>query len=408
MTELRLCMVVHQNYYRDGRVRRYAEALVKTGAKVDVLCVRDAEKDRPAEEEDGLRVFTIPIGRGYKGPGSYLVEYTVSLVFYTIWMLGLYIRNGYHVIHVHNMPDFLVLSALIPRIFGAKIILDVHDPMPEFYMSKYQAGEGNRLVSLMKFQERLSARLAQGVVTANYRFAENLASRGTLEDKIRVVRNLPDTQIFNREKLSGAGQKDNEHFTLVYPGTIAPRYGLTVAIKALPLLVEQVPEIRLLVVGHFVDHVNELRSLAEELDVSDYVEFKPVVPIQEVPLLMARADAGVYLGLSDPHMETAIPTKVLEYAFMGIPIITSRLMTVEDLFPESAVLYFEPGNHGQFASRVLELYNNPDLRISLVENADQFFVSQHKWENELAVYFELLNELVGAKVGRLAIQAEHR
>jgi hypothetical protein len=42
----------------------------------------------------------------------------------------------YNLVHVHNMPDVLVFEAFIPRVCGARVILDLHDPMPEL-MIKY-------------------------------------------------------------------------------------------------------------------------------------------------------------------------------------------------------------------------------------------------------------------------------
>lgn len=136
-TTLRVCMIVHQYYYRDTRVRRYADALADAGAQVDVICVRSP--DRPSTgQRDGVRVFTVPINRGYGSRGSYLLEYGIAFVFFATWLLALYVKNRYQVIHIHNMPDFLIFAALVPRLLGAKLILDIHDPMPELYMSKYR------------------------------------------------------------------------------------------------------------------------------------------------------------------------------------------------------------------------------------------------------------------------------
>src|SRR4051812_21485673 len=122
-------MVVHQYYHHDGRVRRYAESLIDAGMQVDVLCPRDKGYP-PVAWDHGSRIFTVPVSRGYRGPLSYLVEYVVALLLFTVWLLVLHIRNRYKIIHIHNMPDFLVFAGLIPKLMGAKLILDIHDPMP--------------------------------------------------------------------------------------------------------------------------------------------------------------------------------------------------------------------------------------------------------------------------------------
>ena len=51
-------------------------------------------------------------------------------------------RNRYDLIHIHNMPDFLVFAAWYAKLNGVKLILDVHDLMPELFASKFEAGQG--------------------------------------------------------------------------------------------------------------------------------------------------------------------------------------------------------------------------------------------------------------------------
>jgi glycosyltransferase involved in cell wall biosynthesis len=394
----KVCMVVHQYYYRDPRVRRYAELLADAGAQVDVICVRDPGQPS-TRPRSGVRVFTIPFSRGYGGQGSYFFEYGVALILYSVWLLALYIRNGYGLVHVHNTPDFLIFAALIPRLLGAKLILDIHDPMPELFMSKYRKTSSSLLMQVLEAQEKLSAGLAHAVITANPTFKSNLVGRGMAADKITVIHNLPDARVFDRDAYRHEDHHDGAHFTLIYPGTIAPRYGLSVPIRALPTLVEKIQQIRLEIIGPQVSYVTELAALAEELGVSAFVTFKPTIPLEEVPRELMRADVGIYTALSDPHIDTAVPTKVLEYAVMGLPIIATRLRVLEDLFPESAICYFESGSVEQFANCVLELFNSSDRRATLVRNADQTLARTHSWSTERQVYLGLLNRLLGSEAG---------
>lgn len=382
-----VCMIVHQNYFRDGRVKRYVDTLLQSGLQVDVIGLSSSDYD-DHPHTDGLRVYTLPMKKEASSTRAYLIEYLRALLMFTGWLLILYARNRYRVIHVHNMPDFLIFCALIPRLFGARLILDIHDPMPEFYMSKYAEPRPDRpVIRLMRWQERLSAALAHAVITANSNFKRNLIVRGVHADKITVVNNLPDTTIFSHNPVT---RDTHDDFVLIYPGTIAPRYGLHVAVQAIPLLISAIPNVRLRIIGGRNDYSDELQALARDLGVSEHLEILPAVPIAAVPVHLQRADIGIYPALPDPHMSIATPSKVLEFAFMGLPVIASRLDVLVDMLPEQSVLFVEPGNAQSFAKAVLDLYRDPARRADLVKTMDSGFVKQRTWEKEAAVYKAVL------------------
>jgi len=389
---MRICMIVHKPYYYDPRVRRYAESLLERGFQVDVICT-SGNYEATFEAKKGLTVYTIPIHHYHRGRIGYVFEYGLSLVLYCVYLSFLHIKKQYHVIHVHNMPDSLVLSALIPRTLGASLILDIHDPMPEVSISKYGERASKSMHWFIVLQERLSCMLANAVITANSLFKENLAVRGTPAEKITVINNYPDLGRFDRSAHVHVREAKKETFSLIYPGTIALRYGLEIAVRALPLLITRIPNISLVIIGPETQHKHQLRQLAEKLGVSSYTSFLPIIPIEEMPQRIAEADIGVYPALLDAHMNIATPTKVMEFAAMGIPIVSSRLRIIEELFGNSSVMVFEPGKVDQFAQCVVELYENPSLREELVLNADQNFVQKHSWENEFQVYLELLDQL---------------
>jgi glycosyltransferase involved in cell wall biosynthesis len=395
-SDVRICMIVYSYYHRDPRVRRYCEALASSGAHVDVISLRSRGELRPQGDQNGVGVYMIPLSRSRGGRLAQFIKYGIAFILFTIWLLVLHARHRYHVIHIHNMPDFLVFSGVITRLLGAKVILDIHDPMPELYMSKYGIESDSLLLRLVKLQERISTRFADAIITANANFKERLIQRGVRKKKIVVVNNLPDPAIFDREQYptNGRNVADGSEFVLIYPGTIAPRYGIDIAIRALPLIIEEVPNIRLNIIVSRAIYADYVQEVAEDVGVSNCVDVTLPVPIEEIPARLAQANAGIYTGLSDPHMEIATPTKVLEYAMMGIPIISSKLKVLERFFDDDAILFFEPGNVEQFAECVIELHDDQVYREKLVENADACFVQVYSWEEECKKYFGLLGELL--------------
>ena len=374
---IRVCMLVHQDYFRDARVKRYADGLLKRNAEVDIVCVRSGEAKQAASYHDNLNVYPIPLARGYRGTINYIFEYIVGFFLYSIRLTSLYLQRRHHVIHVHNMPDFLVFAALIPKLLGAEVILDIHDPMPEFYASKFGVTPDSWMVAIMRIQERFSAKIADAIITVNDAVKNNLVVRRIAASKITVVSNFPDPKIFTGEtNQSPAGRP----FTMIYPGTLAPRYGLDVPIRALSAIHRKVPGARIVFLGHQVDYADELRALAEQLNVGGFVDLRDVVPIDQVPNQMSAADIGIYPALYDIHMDVATPTKVLEYAMMGLPMIASRLSGIEAIFGEYAVFYVPPGDIQAFAQAVIEMYEHPEVRAAFVERANIEFTYKHSWD----------------------------
>ena len=390
---IKICMIVLKNYYRDPRVRRYVESLIKTGARVDVICLYERDYSF-VETHDPLRVYSIPAHHTDGSQMRIALEYFYAFALFFIRLSVLHIKNRYQVIHVHNMPDLLIFAALIPKIMGARLILDIHDPMPEVFISKYGERSSKFIQSLISLQEKISCLFANVVITVNNKCKTNLIERGIPAQKITLIHNYPDSAIFNRNAYPDERHHSRNNFTLIFPGTIAPRYGLEIAIRALPELQSRIPEICLIIIGPENEYKDELRRLAEQLGVSFYIQFKPMIPPEQVPYHLATADIGIYPAFKDVHMNVATPTKVLEFAAMGIPIISSRLSMVEEMFGDSAVMLFEPGNVNQFTQCVIKLYENPTLGEELVMNMDQIFVNQYSWVHEFHDYLQVLNQLL--------------
>jgi glycosyltransferase involved in cell wall biosynthesis len=383
------------NYQGDARVRGYAALLRKAGCQVDVLGLHGLKNGYV--DPVGVRLYSVPVSWTRRSTLRYIFEYGLSFLLLSWLVTWLHIKNRYDIIHIHNMPDFLIFCALLPKLLGARIILDIHDPMPEVYGSKFPGRDHSTVAKLLRLEERLSASFAHAVITANVHFNPGLISRGIPADKITTINNYPDPAIFNVSKRKGSRAAQHAHFTLIFPGTIAPRYGLEVAVRAMPLLKGKIPNIRLLIIGRQDNHALFLRELAQQLGVADCVDIRPSIPLTEIPEQLNQADVGIYPALPDVHMSVAIPGKVLEFAIMGVPIISSRLQIVDELLSDAAVLFFEPGNIQEFARRVMQLYTDPSLRQRLVAQADRIFAERQSQEREIRAYWDLLGRLLAER-----------
>ena len=387
----RVCHILHGPYLVDSRVKLEAEALVDAGYAVDVICI--SEEGQPSRGVvNGVNVYRLPLARKRGSRLRYAWEY---IAFFALTSLVLTLRLGkrYRVIHVNNMPDFLVFTAVIPRLLGSKVLLDVHDPMPELFQSKYALGETSFVVRALRWQLKRSMGFADAVLTVSDEMRRHL--NALVPNKYpAVLMNMPNSDFISSALLPESDRfKEKSRFRLLYTGTISERYGLHIVIRALPRLKERVPGIELCVIG-WGDQVEELQALAQQLGVSDIVEFRGRVPWTEIPDLIKQADVGVSVLLKDVHTDLCFIGKVIEYVTAGLPTIVSRTRTMENYYGDDVVKFVAPGDVRSFEEAVIELYENPDKMRSMSRKGIALR-DRWNWEVERAKYVALIDSMCG-------------
>ena len=223
-------MVAYTHYPTDSRVRREAEALVDRGDTVDVIGLRKRGEER-VHILNGVRQISLSVVR-YRGSsaGMYLANYFLFFVSASISLVSLHLKNRYQIIQVHTMPDFMVFVAIVPKLLGAKVILDVHDLMPELYQSKFGLGQTHWLIRFITWMERCSIGFADRAIAVHKPHLDALIRHGSPAEKFIVLLNLPDPKIFaNSARVSG---RNDSGLKLIYHGTVAERHGLQVALRA--------------------------------------------------------------------------------------------------------------------------------------------------------------------------------
>jgi len=396
---LRVCMVVHAYYEGDARVRRYAESLASGGHQVDVLALRARGKPK-REELRGVQLERLPLSRRRGGTLRYLFEY----LWFTL-LCGLVLTwraRRYDVVHVHNMPDFLVFAALVPRLLGRAVVLDVHDLMPEVYCSKFKTSVRHPGIWPIRAQEWISHRFASACVFATERFRQCAIERGTVrEDRSIACMNAADTTLFDRNKHPWTGPENPGEFVMLYLGTVSHRHGVDQCVRVLPLVAERIPGIKLVIHCKLSEGegtpLEELKQIARELGVEDRVEIGPPLPLQDVPAAMSRASVGVFTPHMDVHIDMALSLKVPEFVAMDVPVVSVRTSIMESLLHDDEVCLFEDGDHQAFADLLAQLHDNPALGRAIAERARRF-TRERAWENEFGGYVQLLERLTGREL----------
>ena len=186
--------------------------------------------------------------------------------------------------------------------------------------------------------------------------------------------------------------RDEGCFRLFYHGTLTKRYGIDTAIQAVGLLRQQIPGIRLTIhgVGEYRD---ALVKLVEELDLGQYVQFSShYIPTSELPQFIRQADLGVVPYRRDVFTDGILPTKLMEYVALGVPVVAARTPVIEAYFDDSMVEFFTPGDQHDLARRIVALHADRQRLSSLAQNADKFN-QRYNWQTVSAEYVALVERL---------------
>jgi len=391
MSSIRVGTITFDWYLTDGRVIRLVEAAADAGYRVDVICLRQPH-EKFHEVCNGIHVYRVPMSRGF----GLSLPVTVLCWCWFLLLAGatvtwLHLRRPYNVIHVHNMPDFLVFSTVFPKLLGAKVILDVQDVSPELMAAKAKSQLQAIVVRLAKLQERISTTFADHVVTAGWPFEKLLLRRGVPEEKLTIIINSTDPKVFPaslRQPIPTEPPDETRPFILIYYGTVAERHGLDIAVRALALALRVVPHLRLDIKG-CGEHLLKVKQLTEELGVSDHVVFSEDSPYWEVVNFIVHSDVGIIPYQCDGFTDLLLPTKAYELAWMHRPIIASDTLAIRSMFRSESIALCDPSSPESFTEAIIDLYQHPEKRASMVANAAEDYVP-YRWERMAKRYQQLL------------------
>jgi len=342
-----VCLVVQNVYDIDARVRRKAEALVSAGYSVDVLALAPAQR-KGTYTLDSVNVYTVSLGKKRGSLPRYLFEYAAFFLWVLVRVLLLMRHRRYVVIDVNTLPDFLIFAVVPARWMGAKLILDMHEITPEFYISKYGIAEDSWLVRLLQFQEKISFNCADHVITINEPIQGLLARRGLPSQKTTVVMNAADEGRFLPSSHAAAIDDRSRAFVMVYHGTLTRIYGLDIAIEAFSMVHGEMPRSELWILGSGPEQ-GALAVLAQECGLTSKVKLAGQVPSADIPAWLDKCQVGILPIRRDVFLDFAFPNKLPEFIIMGKPVLMSRLRTIRHYFSEDALSYFEPNNPADFA-----------------------------------------------------------
>jgi glycosyltransferase involved in cell wall biosynthesis len=385
----KVAMISHSFYENDNRVRRYAETLAQRGDKVEVYSLAANENSANTVVVNGVVVHRVQVRkRDERGPLQYalrLLRFLAVCSFKLIWQFP---QTRYDLVHVHNVPDFLVFAAWLPKLTGAKIILDIHDIVPEFFMNKFGKSESAPLVRLLRTIEKVSASFADHVIVSNHLWHEKLLSRSISSERSSVFLNHVDEAVF----FPRPGKLKKGNRIIVFPGGLQWHQGVDIAIQAFSELVQELPDLQFHIYGDG-DQRAQLEKQSLALGLQGKVIFLDPVSITEIPGILAEADLGVVPKRADAFGNEAYSTKIMEFLSMRLPVVASRTRIDMYYFNESLVRFFTSSDPGEMAVAMKEVLENQSIRERLVKNGLRY-VEENCWGNRKKDYLRLIDDLV--------------
>ncbi|MGO9085609.1 MAG: glycosyltransferase [Candidatus Sulfotelmatobacter sp.] len=389
-TRKKICMVAYTPYEFDNRVRRYAETLARRGDQVDVIAIGGAHSHQPLEEINGVTLHRIQ-HREYdeRSKWTYALRLLRFLLRSSRCLKQLHQRNRYDLVHIHNMPDFLAFAAWYPKWTGVKVILDIHDLVPELFASKFKAKPHGAYVAMLKNVEKASISFVDHVIISNHLWHDTLIARGAPEEKCSVFLNHVDPEIFYRHKRS----RQDEKFVILFPGSFQWHQGLDIAIKALVFVKAEVPNVELhLYGGGGGDRGPDLAELARQLGLNGSVKFCGSVSLDQIGDVIANADLGIVPKRADSFGNEAYSTKIMEFMSQGVPVVVSRTKIDSFYFEEGTVHFFPSGDSRAMANAILDVIKDKELCQSLVARGYEY-VEQNGWHRKKQEYLDLVDTL---------------
>jgi glycosyltransferase involved in cell wall biosynthesis len=383
-------MIAYAFYEGNSRIQQYATALAKRGDTVDVICLGKSEY-RSVDSDQGVNIHGIQNRSLHEeGPGRFGYAWRVLLFLFrsAITLTRMHLKNRFDVIHVHSVPDFLVFAAVVPKISGASIILDIHDILPEFYATKFGKENTSFGFKLLVLAEKMSIAFSDHVIIANPIWKERLLGRSVQPGKVTTIGNHPNPDIF----FARPKERSDGKIAILYPGSLNWHQGLDIAVQAFAKVAHELPEAEFHIYGGGPERQN-LETLVQQLGVRDRVKFNDSIPTEDIVRVMSNADLAVVPKRAKSVFGTeAASTKILEFMSVGVPVLVSRTKIDSYYHTDATVTFYDGDDIDELAKAMVLLCRNPSRRRELAANA-LIYAREQSWDRKKEDYFAIVDAL---------------
>ncbi len=400
-------MVVDGSYPKDIRVRKEAEALVKSGKKVLVVCPAKMN-DLKEETINGVSIYRIGKNYTHFKKGVFDIIESVFNVnpFFYFGLEKVFKKYQIDFLHVHDLPLAGTGYRFKSKV-KKKLILDLHENYPEA-LKTWFLWKKNSLIRLKNSifmnpkywskKEKKYCIIYDKVICVVEEMKEKLVSKFKIDaDKLIVVSNHEEkTFLDNFTKNTTQNCIDKDVFSITYVGGFGPHRGLDTAIKAMSTIVKIIPNATLFLIGKGSKDVeSKLKEIVKENNVENYIDFVGYRPFKEVSAIMSASTLNIIPHNADEHTNNTIPHKLFQIMMSKSLLLVSSCKPLKRIVEKyDAGLVFEAGNANDLSDKVIEVFHNFKNLKSKTENAYNAVLKKgENWETESLKLIQLYDYL---------------
>jgi glycosyltransferase involved in cell wall biosynthesis len=347
---------------------------------VSIICPTGRGYEKKFEEIDGIAIWRYRLPTEGSGALGYLVEYSAALFWTFLLSLKVLLGRGFDVIHACNPPDLFFLIGGFYKLFGKKFLFDHHDANPELYVAKF--GRRDFFYRAMLWLEKATFRCADVSIATNHSYRRIALERGGMDPrKVFVVRSGPSLERM-RVLAPDERLKNGRRYLVGYVGVMGRQEGLDYLLKAVAHIVHRLRrrDVQFGLVGGGTS-LEEMKVLAAQLGVADYVTFTGRVPDEQLLAVLNTADVCVNPDIATEMNDISTMNKIMEYMALGKPIVQFDL--AEGRYSaQGASLYARRNDPLDLAAKIVELLDDPDRRRAMGALGRRRVLEELEWRHE--------------------------
>tara|TARA_B110001454_G_scaffold65759_1_gene63960 strand:- start:406 stop:1590 length:1185 start_codon:yes stop_codon:yes gene_type:complete len=373
---MKIGMILDAPYPPDPRVTNEAKALIDSGNEIYLFCLSFEKTFNDREVVNGINVVRFYCTN---------ILYKLSALAYTFpfykWIMSKKIKkfiNDFKIetIHIH---DLQIASSVFKAnsSYNLKVTLDLHENRPEImkFYKHVNSILGKLFISPSKWKkaEEKYCKISNSVVVVTDLAKRELVDRIKINsNKVIVFSNSVSKSFYTNPFINQSVlDKYSDSFVLLYLGNTSERRGIDTVLNAMPALIMDIPNIKLVVVGSS-SYDNNLKSFAYKNNIENYIDFEGWKDESLFPSYLKSADLGISPLHSNIHHDTTYANKVFQYMSFGCPLVCSDVNAQKELVENFEVgVLFKSKDSSDFKIKVKNLYKNNELRLKMKRNCLQ-------------------------------------